>query len=52
MCLSKVLEWEGKTDILENISCINIETVWTCKICDILHYLAKLSCQVHLSHAF
>ena len=51
VCLSKVLEYEGKIEnILENIFCI--ETVWTPKIFDILYYLTKISCQVHLKHVF
>ena len=48
---SKVLEFQGKTEnILENIICI--ETVWTPKIFGILHYLTKISRQVHLKHVF
>ena len=48
---SKVPEYHGKTEnILENIFCI--ETVWTPKIFDIIHYLTKISCQVHLKHVF
>ena len=51
VCLSKVLEYEGKIEnILVNIFCI--ETVWTPKIFDFLYYLTKISCQVHLKHLF
>ena len=49
--LSKVLEYQGKTEnILENI--FWIEIVWTPKIFDILYFLTKISCQVHLKHVF
>ena len=37
-------------NILENIFCI--ETVWTSKIFDILHYLTRISGQVHLKLVF
>ena len=48
---SKVLEYQGIFEnIFENISCT--ETVWTPKIFGSLHYLTKISRQVHLIHVF